>query len=194
MKKLEIIYREILHAFFSEKRQEFTQQELAEVLGLSVSTVFNALEAPRQNGAIKVTGRNFRLTDAEKLLTYWATRRRQGRDILYETRAEGTAREREGLMPADVIFGAFSAYRMTYQETPADYDVVLVYAASALAVKARYPEKRGPSNVIVLKSDPRLAHFGLLTPPEQTYVDLWNLPQWYAQDFRKALHERLFPS
>ncbi len=192
MKKLELIYRHILHLHFTEKKHNFTQKELAETLKCSVSTVFHALQKPRRMGAVRVTGRDFVLADAEKLLTYWATLRRSDRDVLYKTHAEGTALRREALMPPGVIFGAYSAYRFCYGETPADYDTVVVYAPSSELVQRRFPSQKGPVNLWVFKADPFLAAYGPFTPPVQIYVDLWNSPQWYAQDFRKALHQRLF--
>ncbi len=191
MKKIEAVYRDILHTFFTERKLLFRQKDLAEKLSCSVSTVFHALEAPRRIGAIRVTGRNFSLTDAEKLLTYWATRRNLSRDVLYETHAPGSAAQREGLMPPEIIFGACSAYRMLFGETPADYEKVIVYAASADPVRARFPKLKGPANIMALQADPLLASYGATTPPVQIFVDLWNLPDWYAQDFRKALWRRL---
>src|SRR5207302_5382046 len=122
MNNIEIIYREILHLYFTEKTREFTQKALARRLDCSVSTVFHALEIPRRTGAIKVTGRNFALIDAERLLVFWATRRRLNRETLFQTHAEGSAAVREGLMPPDVIFGAYSAYRLRYGTAPADYE------------------------------------------------------------------------
>lgn len=46
-------------------------------------------------------------------------------------------------------------------------------------------------NLIVLKADSWLAKLGKITPDVQTYVDLWNLSEWYAKDFLKALKEKM---
>ena len=83
MKKLEIIYRDILQSFFTDRSIVFQQKDLAHKFHFSLSTVFHALQDPRRTGAIKVTGRNFVLTDAEKLLVFWATHRRLDRETLY---------------------------------------------------------------------------------------------------------------
>ena len=192
MKILEIIYRDILHSFFTEWKTVFQQKDLARKFDCSVSTVFHALKAPRRIGAVKVTGRNFSLADAEKLLTYWATRRRLSSEILYETCSQDSAAKREGQMPPDVIFGCYSAYRLLYGNTPADYDKVYVYAESADGIKARFPKSNGPPNLTVLKSDPFLTSYGQMSPPVQVAADLWNLTDWYAQDFLKALRLKLF--
>lgn len=193
MNNIDIILRHILHAFFEGPERQFTQKTLAQGLSCAVSTVFHALEGPRRIGAILVTGRNFQITDVEKLLMYWATRRRLDRDLLYQTHADGTAAEREGLMPPDIIFGAYSACRRILRTTPADYDQVHVYASTSEAVERRFPKCKGDVNITVLKADARLGFFGPVTPPVHTFADLWNLPEWYSQDFRKALWQRLFP-
>ena len=192
MKILEVLYRDILHSFFTEGTSVFQQKELARKFHCSVSTVFHALKAPRRIGAVKVTGRNFSLADAEKLLTYWATRRRLSSEILYETRSPDSAAKREGQMPPDVIFGCYSAYRLLYGNTPADYDKVYVYAESADEIKARFPKSKGPPNLAVLKADPFLASYGQMSPPVQVAADLWNLTDWYARDFLAVLRRRLF--
>jgi len=86
MTKKEIIWRSILHDTLENKKIEFTQKELASQFGFSLSTVFNALKALRQSGAIKVTGRHFIVRDAEKFMYFWATGRNLEKDIIYETR------------------------------------------------------------------------------------------------------------
>lgn len=192
MRKIDVIYRFILHAFFTEKRREFTQKDLAQRLRCSVSTVFHALAVPRAIGAIRVSGRDFTVTNAEKFLTYWATRRRLDREIFYRTYSPGRAIEREGMMPPKVIFAAYSAYRLLYHNTPADYDMVYVYASSLDVLKARFPSRSEPPNLVVFKWDHELASYGPVTPPVQLFVDLWNLPEWYAHDFHKALAQKLF--
>lgn len=194
MKNIDVIYRHVLHTFFFERKGRFTQKGLAERFHCSVSTVFHALEVPRQIGAIRVSGRDFTVTNAEKFLTYWATRRRLDREIVYKTHSSEPAIERESLMPPEAIFAAYSAYRLLYKNTPADYDQIYVYTPSVEPLKARFPERAGTPNVVVLRADPYLASYGPVTPPVQLFVDLWNLPEWYAHDFQKALAQKLFPS
>jgi hypothetical protein len=59
-------------------------------------------------------------------------------------------------------------------------------------IKKRFPFQKGYENLIVLKADPYLAQFGQITPDVQTYVDLWNLSEWYAKDFLSVLKEKMF--
>ena len=63
--------------------KEATESELSEKLGVSISTVHNALILPRQAAAIIVTGRNFRVADKEKFLLLWATHRQLAKDIIF---------------------------------------------------------------------------------------------------------------
>jgi len=195
MKKNEIIWRYILSEGLAKNLKArpqpiFTQKDIAKKFNCSTSTVFNALKIPRKMGAIEVTGRFFRLRDAEKLLLLWATRRSLKKDIIYETSVDLPVRSIESSMPPDIIFGAFSAYRLFYDDAPADYSTVYVYSKHIDEIKKRFPPKKGISNLFVVNPDPFLADFGKATPPVQMYVDLWNLREWYAKDFLRALREK----
>ena len=191
MNKKEIIWREILYQGLEKNNQEFTQKELAGKFDISLSTVFNALKTPRQIKAIKVTGRNFILINPEKLLYLWGTYRRLDKDIIYKTKVRKSIFEIEGEMPSSVIFGAYSAYRQGFKDVPSDYDRVYVYSSDFKKIKKRFPPKNGESNLFVLKADPFLKKYGAIAPLAQIFVDIWNLPEWYAQEFLKSIKEKL---
>jgi len=194
MNKKEITWREILFQAIENKKIKFTQKELAQKYGFSLSTVFNALRTPRASGAIETTGRGFKVRDIEKFLYLWATFRNLNKDIIYQTNVSKTVQEIEGEMPPEIIFGAFSAFLKKHKEAPADYDKVYVYLEKQNLdeIKNRFPPKKGYPNLIVLSADPWLKNFGKLTPDCQTFVDLWNLPEWYAKDFLNTLKEKIF--
>jgi DNA-binding transcriptional MocR family regulator len=194
MTKKEVIWREILFSALKKNKTNFTQKELAQKYGFSLSTVFNALKIPRSSGIIQAGGRGFNILDSEKFLYLWATLRKMKKDILYKTRIEKPVRQIEGEMPPGVIFGAFSAYVKRYKDAPADYDQVYVYAQkSQLAeIKRRFPAQKGRENLIVLLADPWLKAFSAgITPNCQTFVDLWNISEWFAKDFLEALKQKL---
>jgi hypothetical protein len=191
MTKKEIIWREILYQGIEKKKRQFTQKELALGFKFSLSTVFNALRAPRKIGAIKVTGRYFILQDPEKLLYLWGTHRSLNKDVIYKTRAKGSVLEIEGMVPPEVIFGAYSAFRKKFKTLPADYDKVYIYAENIEEIKKRFPPARGYENLMVLKADPFLKKYGQITTLGQTFVDLWNLPEWYARDFYLELGNKI---
>ncbi|HAI74192.1 MAG TPA: hypothetical protein DCS28_01670 [Candidatus Moranbacteria bacterium] len=194
MLKKELIWREILFQAIEEKKIEFTQKDLAKKLCVSLSTVFNALKIPRQGGAIKVTGKNFSVIDAEKFLYIWATQRNLEKEIIYKTYISENVSRIEGQMPAEIIFGGPSAYVLKYKDAPTDYAKVYVYAKEEYLaeIKKRFPEKKGEANLFVIKSDSYLEKFGKLTPDVQIFVDLWNMKDWYAKDFLNALKNKLF--
>jgi len=190
MTKKEVIWREILYQAIENKKFEFTQKELAQKYGFSLSTVFNALKIPRSANIIEGK-RGFKIRDIEKFLYSWATFRKIKKDIIYQTAVKKGVFEIEGEMPPSVIFGAYSAFLKKYKEAPADYDKVYVYIEEEKIeeIKKRFPPQKGYQNLIVLKADPWLKNFGSITPDCQTFVDLWNLPEWYAKDFLNVLKE-----
>lgn len=193
MKKKEVIWREILYQAIEKKSFDFTQKELAQKYGFSLSTVFNALKLPRASGAVAIEGRGFRVQDIEKFLYLWAPFRNMEADTIYTTRVSRSIQAIEGELPPKVIFGAFSAYLKKYDEAPADYDKVYSYTQKKglKEIKKRFPPQKGLPNLFVLEADPWLVSWGKLTPDGQMFVDLWNLSEWYAKDFLEALKEKI---
>lgn len=196
LSKKEIIWRHILTEALTNKITIFTQKDIASYFHFSTSTVFNALHIPRKSGIVEVTGTFFRLRDFEKLLYLWATHRNFKRDIIYKTYVESkNPLEIEGKMPPDVIYGAFSAFRFIHKEAPADYSEVYIYTDNLEEMMRRFPQaaekrtrkSRRKANLYVLQPDPFLKSFGKITPDPQTFVDMWNIPEWYAKDFLQAL-------
>ena len=183
MKRTEFVYRHILQEAESN-RKKLTQAGIARALGVSLSTVNHALRPLRKMGAVSVGLRNFSVVDTKKILMLWASIRNIEKDVIYATRAEMAARDIEKTMPSTVVFAAYSAYRLAFKETPADYSEVYVYGDGE-EVKKRFPPKAGPPNVFVLEK-----HFDKMTKT-QMFVDLWNLREWYAKDYLNALERRL---
>jgi hypothetical protein len=193
MNKKEQIWRYILQKAIVDRLFEFTQKDIANNLKVSLSTVFNALKIPRAQGAIIVGGRNFALVEIEKLLYLWAVQRKFEKEVVYQTNVAAGAKEIEGNLPAAAIFAAYSAYAQKYGNAPADYDKVYVYAdqKTLAEIKKRFPKRPGAPNFFVLKSDLALGGFGNIAPEAQIFCDLWNLKDWYAKDFLKALKEKI---
>lgn len=193
MLKKEIIWREILYQRMEKKVNKFQQNKLAEKFKFSLSTINNALKIPRKAGAIKVTGRFFILENPEKMLYLWATFRDPKKDIIYQTFSDKSIKEIEALMPQKIIFGGYFAFLENFHSTPADYDKVYVYLEKKYLsdFKKRFPFKKGMPNIIVLEADKLLKKYGKIIPVCQNFVDIWNFPEWYAQDFYKEFKERL---
>ncbi len=193
MKKIEQIYREILYQALEQKKYILTQLALAQQLQISLSTVHHALQPLKQMGAIEIGLKNFHTLDPEKILLYWASVRDITKDIVYQTRVEKTVKTIESEMPADVIFGAYSAYKYRCKEVPADYSEIYVYATEKgmPEITSRFPPRAGRANLLVLKKDESLENYGHLTTLAHTFADLWNLPEWYAKDFLLALKKKI---
>lgn len=190
MKKFEVIWRHLLIAALEGGSSSFSQTGLAEQFHFSTSTIFHALKEPRAIGAVSVTKKACTLTNFEKLLMLWATRRQLRTDILYETRVELPILQIEGLLPGSVIPTAYTSYRFRFSHVPADYDHVYVYASEAEEVQTRFPSRRGRQNLTVFHPDPILAKIREVSLP-QLYVDLWNLPEWYSRDFYLAVYHKM---
>jgi len=192
MRKKEIIWREILFQALENKKTEFTQKAISQKYGFSLSTVFNALKIPREANVVGGK-RGFKIREIEKFLYLWATFRKIKKDIIYQTGVKKGVFEIEGEMPPEVIFAAYSAFLKKYKFAPADYDKVYVYIEEEklAEIKKRFPSQKGYQNLIVLRADRWLKNFGKITPDCQTFVDLWNLPEWYAKDFLNALKEKI---
>jgi hypothetical protein len=199
MKKQETVYREI-GCTYIEGRRKFTQLELSRSLGLSLSTVNNAVSNLEAINAVSVSLRSFEVTSLPRLLLYWATKRKIESDVLYRTRAEEPVREIERNMPNEAAFTCYTAYKLTFNDAPADYSEVYAYATAegTKEIIRRFRQKAGPPNLVVLKPDERLnmeiaagklKHSSVCTA--QMFVDLWNLKEWYARDFVAALEKRL---
>jgi len=135
-------------------------------------------------GAIMKTTRGFRVIDPTKILMHWASIRDLEGDIILQT---GGPDEAELEMPPGILFTAYSAAKIYYGIDVANYSEIWVYSNPEPIAK-RF--SRGPAKIIVLKPDKHL--FSLKkTPIAQIFVDLWNIPTWYAREFMLAVRERI---
>ncbi len=197
MKKIETIWHHVLYEALSKGNWRFTQQEIARSFGYSLSTVHHALTVPDQMGAIRKESKFFVLADFEKMLYYWASVRELRRDVLYQTRIDLPVRELEGQALPESIMAGYMAAMQVLKEAPADYDKFYFYVSADQLdkVKERYPAGedlgKGEANVIALKMPEVMPRYGLYTTPVQTFVDLWNISDWYAREFTLSLKSYL---
>lgn len=199
MKKKDAVYRYIADGFLSGGK-EFTQSEISKYLKISLSTVNNAVKQIERISAIRLKTRSFEMIDFEKLMLFWATQRNLDKDVIYSTHLDLPVSEIERSMPNHIKFTAYTAYKSTYKDVPADYSEVYVYVPKDMLplIKNRFPQADGNKNLFALKPDAALDRQMMeeKTPsvsvsPSQMFVDLWNLKQWYAKDFLAALKGRL---
>ena len=194
MKKIETIWHYLLWSALEKKRFKHTQQELAETFAYSLSTVNSALSVPSQVGAVRKESKFFVLQDFFKLLYFWASLRNLEKDLIYKTYVAGSVLEIEGLLPPESIYAGYSAGRRHLTEAPADYDKVHFYLPTEQLnkTKVRFPEEeKKPTNLFVYKLNPQMKLYGSYTSLPQTFVDIWNLKDWYSRDFTQGLEAKI---
>ena len=188
MKKVELVYREILFQAIEKNNKELTQSYLANALNISLSTVNLAIKPLEKMNAIKIKKMGFNIIDIKKILYYWASKRNLEKDIIYKTRVEAPVKEIEKQMPNNIVFTAFSAYKFKFKDVPADYSEVYIYADED--IKKRFKENNKVPNLFILKKD-NAEKYGKTATIANLFVDLWNLNQWYAKDFLNALEAKI---
>jgi len=184
MKKIELVYCYILEQAMEKKRRSMTQAEIAAALGISLSTVNAAIGHLRKMGAVKVKLRSFDVVDSRKILYYWASIRDIGKDIAYATRSGAAVAEIEKNMPPGVVYAAYSAYKIRFEDVPADYSEVYVYGEPE-KVKKRFPPSKNMPNIFVMKGDIKKM------TAANIFVDLWNMKEWYAKEFLAEMERKL---
>ena len=187
MKRIEEIYREILYQSIENNKNILTQSYLASTLNVSLSIVNLALNPLKRMNAIKVKPRCFHIIDKKKALYYWACIRNVEKDIIYKTRVEKPVRKIESEMNADVIYGAYSAYKFKFKDIPADYSEIYVYSNNIEELKKRFPENKRTPNLFILKRDKNMKKMTITN----IFVDLWNIKAGYAKEFLENLDARI---
>jgi len=197
MRVYEILFREIATDYLSG-RNNFTQKELSNRLGISISHVNEALKDLESINAVEINPRSFNVIAIDRLLLYWATHRKLEKDIIYRAFSDMRINEIEASMPNGIAFTAYTAYKKIYGYTPADYSEVYVYATEDALNKIEkfFPLQKKYNNIFILKADyilaERIKNSVAVAPLPNIFVDLWNIRTWYAKDFVDALAKKLF--
>jgi len=194
MKKTESVYREILYGIIEKKETSFTQLGLSKKLSVSLSIVNLAVKKLESFGAVKIMQRSFKVLDIRKIIFFWASIRNLWKDVLFKIRVEAPVREIERIMP-DIIFTAYSAYKLKFKDVPADYSEVYIYADNEEVeeIKERlinFKTSEKNPNLFILKKDQALYSCKSIRNA-QIFVDLWNLKEWYSKEFINALEKRI---
>jgi len=194
MKKIETIWHDLLFRALEKGEFRHTQKSLSEDYGYSLSTINLAVKSLAGIGGVEISGKFFVIKDIKKILYFWATHRNLKKDIIYETWVNEPISEIEGLIPDGAILACYTAAKEMLKEPPADYSKVYFYfdEKNLETVKNRFPFKKSENpNLIILKGYPWQRNYGQVTSLPQTFVDLWNLNDWYAKDFLIALERKI---
>ena len=169
------------------EHRETTQAETARSIGASLSTVNNTVKKLERMGAVRAGRRSLKVVDPEKALMFLVNARNLYADVVYATRVDASVGEIEKSMPPGTVFTAYSAYKFKYEDVPADYSEVYVYAndEALKEIRKRFPLRKGPANLFVLKREVEDVSDALV------FADLWNLREWYAKDFVRGLRDRI---
>lgn len=192
MKKIETIWHHLLQQAIQNQQYKFTQQELAHHFKYSLSTVNLAISTPTQIGAIRKQSKFFILQDPKKLLYYWSSVRNITKDIIYQITLTHPIPQIEGQMIPSAIFGGYTAAKTYLPEPPADYNKVYIYLNQTDLEKltTRFPsDPKGLNQLIILKKPSNMNPDHKVTTVPQTFVDIWNLSDWYAKDFIAELEK-----
>lgn len=196
MKKIETLWHHILYEALMHKQFKFTQQELAAQFSYSLSTVHHALAVPTRIGAIRKESKFFVLAHYMKLLLYWASVRNLSNNIRYSTYYEGPILTAESELPGGGIYGGYKAAKHMLGTAPADYDKIYYYYDDPEDFKRRFPPNhRRPDNIFVLSlpnGDDYIDRYPVgSTSLPHTFVDIWNMSDWFAADYIRALEEKI---
>ncbi len=186
MLKIEYIWRELLYQAIEQKKPYFTLIGLARKYGLSTSVVSHAIDPLKELQIVNVHKTQSKIINWEKLLFFWATRRKLKKDIVYTTYSDLPVFEREGLMPGDVVPTAYSAFRIRFKFIPSDYDHIYYYCNNLNEIEKRFPRSKKNPNIFILKPDPYLLQTKQISLGH-LFADLWSLPEWYGKDFTDKL-------
>lgn len=193
MKKIETIWHYLLYQAIEKSQFQHTQAGLAELFHYSTSTINLALVKPTAIGAVIKSGKFFVVANPTKLLYLAATFRDLGHDIIYQTTSTQNIRELEGLAPSSAIYGGYSAASHLLVEPPADYSTLYLYDdySNLHSIKSRYQlDKNGSTKIIILQK-PSFLPLPHYTSIPHTFIDIWNMSDWYAHDFTTALEEKI---
>lgn len=196
MKKIETIWHHLLWEAMEHKQFRHTQQELSHTFGYSLSTVHHAVTRVARVGAVRIGTKSFVLENVKKLLYYWASVRNLKNNVRYSTYYGGPILTAQSELPAGGLYGGYTAARHLLGQAPADYDKLYYYCPDVADFKKRFPENHAhPDNIFVLTL-PSIPSYikrypGGTTSLPHTFVDTWNMNDWFAADYIKALEEKI---
>jgi len=186
--KKERVYRELTR--LAEHERTTTQRELASACKVSLNLVNSVIRELRRVGALAVYPMGLNILDPAKIVYTWGSQRDLERDISLRYAIGLPVHEIEKNMPGDVVFTAFSGWRLKVGQAPFDYNRVYVYAqpSSEHIVKrllSTLPRTRGDANTFVMVvDDPHLfaSSKHQIAPVGQLFVDIYAMPSTPTTD------------
>lgn len=192
MKGNELIWRTLADAALDGQRRWKNVSEIADAAGVPPRTGYLALEKLIEIGAVEQRSPSgIAVTNPEKLLTLLAAWRNLGRDTLAVTTLTSIQPLMDTSKRSYAIGGPDAAIvYLDNWNNVADIGMRLVYLPPDLTPT----DLPSGDEVTVLRMDKRAQrdwHRGY-SSLAQTYADLFALPGWQAEEFRRALWARHF--
>lgn len=197
MKGNELVWRALADAALLGTREWAKLDDLAHAAGTPVSTTSLALQRLHSIGATeRRRGGGVTTVNPEKIVLMLAAWRNLARDTIATTTLEGIEPWLDSSRGPYALGGSNAA--VTYvsgvagRNTVSSHPTRLVY----LSKRAKADDLPHGRDVIVLRMDERAEFdwYDGITSRAQTYADLFALPGWQAEEFRRALHRVLFPA
>jgi hypothetical protein len=188
MLKKERVYRELVER--ANRRRTLTQREISQWCGVSLNLVNSVVRELRRIGAVAVYSMGLRITNPAKILYAWASQRNLDGDISLRYAIALPVHQIEKNMPGNVVFTAFSGWRLKVGQAPFDYNQVYVYAQPSAGPLIKrlletLPRTRGdPNTFVMFVEDPHLfaSSKKQIAPVGQLFVDIYALPSTPTTD------------
>jgi hypothetical protein len=193
----EVVWRTLADAALLGRREWENLADLGHAAGTPPTTAALAVRKLHEIGAVeKRRGGGIVTVNPEKVVLVLSAWRNLAHDTITRTTMTGIEPWLDTRRGAYALGGSNAA--ITYvsgvagRNTVASHPTRLVYLSAQTDVEG-IPDG---DEVIVLRMDKRAEfdwHAGV-TSRAQTYADLFALPGWQAEEFRRALHRVLFPA
>jgi hypothetical protein len=197
MKGNELVWRALADAALLGKREWPNLDELGHAAGTPVSTTSLALKRLREIGAVeRRRSGGVIAVNPEKIVLVLAAWRNLALDTITWTTLDGIEPWLNSSHWPYALGGSNAA--VTYVSGVAGRNTISSHPTRLVYLPAHVHADDFPRGreVIVLRMDKRAEfdwHDGI-TSRAQTYADLFALPGWQAEEFRRALHRVLFPA
>ena len=195
MKKWERTLRQILYQYFEEDQRFMSQTKIAKKCEVSIGSVNFIVKKLNRLGAIEIKPQGFRVSDASRILLYWANNRDIYQDISGEILTSISVEDIEKHLPLRCAMTCFSAFKFKFRKTFHLYKQIHVYADFERIKKMFEAAGAGPNRLIILRPDPHLLKLSQnkTVPFAQMYVDLWqvgNPGKRYISDLNAQIRSR----
>lgn len=194
MKGNELVWRTIVDFALDDRRMWNNVDDLAHRSGVPASSAVFALKRLTAIGAVERRSRGgFYAVNHEKILLVLAAWRNLENDVLARTSADLDIATLHRWCETVVVGGGEAAVQHLDARgvnTVADLPTRIVYVSTPTS-----PWELPPGEGLLVLPVDRAAQrdwWSGITSRAQTYADLFALPGWQAEEFRRALHRRLF--